>query len=238
MAGKHDQSTHGHDGSSGKFTIVSPEDRLKEAAARMSTGVLSPALEKVYRQRFAEETHYRQDNASFTMNKKGTQLNDEQIGKLLDSTNRAWDKMPTQNKFDSSGKPLPVHVDLATNYDGPNGSAASVVLGSRTISLNPNQKMLDTVFDPEPMEAKFFSKKHSQIDYLINHEFGHIVDKHQFINVDSRESFWNANKKSSFMSSYGKKNVFEGYAEVYQYWSLGESNALSEAYAAEYGWDK
>jgi hypothetical protein len=44
-------------------------------------------------------------------------------------------------------------------------------------------------------------------------------------------------KYPDLFSRYSKRNTKETYAEVFAQWLLGESNAVTDAFAKRFGWD-
>jgi len=159
----------------------------------------------------------------------------EDINQFMLHFDEVYEKLPEWRKFDANG--VERGYNLIINGEAAGDTLAYTYLGHDTIwfSVKDIKSAADA---PKDWRGWFMPAANNTNEnlYTIAHEMGHTVDSPA--NFDTGRFTGPLRRKyPDLFSRYSKRNTKETYAEVFAQWLLGESNAVTDAFAKRFGWD-
>lgn len=171
----------------------------------------------------------------------GTDLDDAQIKSFMGDLDTVLGK---------ADLPFSVRVKVRPPkaYKGSHSATATVskdMEGNNVYVLDISSNALKSAVGVEGHQSGGLMPAYNanQLQYLLAHEVGHLMDEHNQHNKKEGDTsvaaqagkFWKENKDS--LSSYGKSDKYEGYAEAFAEHLMGDgSNPVASAFAEKYGW--
>lgn len=249
LAGKHDQSTHGHGGSGGEMHKFTEQEQLARMQKKFDEdyGALKTTKPEAYARLYdacvqteLQVTRYEKGNI-VTNVAKSLNIPDAVVESVMNSAQSAWDKVP--QKFKDQWKKDKYQVSIhPEGQNTPSGDVlASTSLGRPVTGVNPSMLYL---WNEKPHSALgIIEDSHHSVsltktigDWTMVHELGHAMDN--FGNASARDNLFNKFSSGNNLGIYANSSSYEMYADVWAAKAFGAKSDIIDSYSKEFGWDK